>query len=126
MHVRSLLAETLHPNFHSKDTPFICFPSQDPQGSLISVQTGWMWGWNTGYKGNISPFYEIPKGWTRLQGTRKTLISTIQNNQQSFNKLQSKLQLFWTHPSLLAKIKCDPLRLVIESSWSTTKEPPTF
>jgi hypothetical protein len=38
--VRSFLAETLHPNFNSNDTPFICVPSWDPQGSLVSVQSG--------------------------------------------------------------------------------------
>jgi hypothetical protein len=37
-------------------------------------------GWNTGYKGYTSPFYENPKGWTRPQGTGKTLISIIQND----------------------------------------------
>jgi hypothetical protein len=80
-------------------------------------------GWNTGYKGYTSSFDENPKGWTRTQGTGKTLISTIQNNQQSFNRLPSKLKLFWTHPSPSCKDKqCDPPRLVIESSWSMTKE----
>jgi hypothetical protein len=68
-----------------------------------------------------------PKGWTRPWGTGKTPISTIQNNWQSFNSLQSKLQLFQTHPSPSCKDKqCDPLRLVIESSWSMTKEPSIF
>jgi hypothetical protein len=78
-------------------------------------------------QGYTSPFYDNPKGWTRTQGTGKTPISTIQNNQQSFNRLQSKLQLFQTHPSPSCKDKqCDPLALVIENSWSMTKEPSTF
>jgi hypothetical protein len=78
-------------------------------------------GWNTGYKGYTSPFYENPKGWTRPQGTGKTMISTIQNNWQSFNRLQLKLQLFQTHPSPACKDKqCNPLILVIENPWNMT------
>jgi hypothetical protein len=34
-------------------------------------------------QGHTSPFYDNPKDWTRTQGTGKTLISTIYNNQQS-------------------------------------------
>jgi hypothetical protein len=119
--VRSFLAETLHPNFNSKDTPFICVPSRDPQGSLVSVQSGQKWGGTMDIKDTLPPFYENPKGWTGPQGTGKTLISKIQNNQKSFNRLQSKLQLFQTHPSPTCKDKqCNPLRLVMENPWSMT------
>jgi hypothetical protein len=115
MHARSFLVEILCPNSNSKDTPFICAPSRYPQGRLVSVQSGhWV-------KRYTSPFYEYPKGWTRPWGTGKTLISTIQNNWQYFSRLQSKLQLFRTHPSPFCKDKqCNPLRLVIESPWSMT------
>jgi hypothetical protein len=37
-------------------------------------------GWNTGYKGYTSPFYENPKDWPRPWGTGNTLISIIENN----------------------------------------------
>jgi hypothetical protein len=79
-------------------------------------------------QGYTSPFYNNPKGWTRPRGTGKTPISTIQNNQQFFfNRLQSKLQLFQIYPSPSCKDKqCNPLRLVIESSWNMTKEPSIF
>jgi hypothetical protein len=70
---------------------------------------------------------DSPKGWTRPRDTVKTPISTIQKNQQSFNRLQLKLQLFQTHPSLTCKDKqCNPLRLVIENPWSMTWEPSIF
>jgi hypothetical protein len=78
-------------------------------------------GWNTGYKGYTSSFYDNPKGWTSPRGTGKTLISTIQNNRRSFSRLQSKLQLFQTHLSPACKNKqCNPFRLVVESPWSMT------
>jgi hypothetical protein len=116
MDIRSFLAETLHPNFNSMDT----VPSRDWQGSLVSIQSGWMWSVNTGYKGYTSPFYENPKGWTRPQGTGKTLISTIENNGQSFNWLQLKLQLFQTHLSPTCKSKqCNPLRKSLEYNMRT-------
>jgi hypothetical protein len=60
---------------------------------------------------------------------QERLISTIQNNQQSFNRLQSKslLFLFWSHPSPTYKDKrCNPLRLLIENPWSMTWEPCIF
>jgi hypothetical protein len=46
-----------------QDTPFICVPSRDPQGSLVSVQSGWMWGGTLDIKDTLLPFYENPKGW---------------------------------------------------------------
>jgi hypothetical protein len=120
MHVRSFLAETLHPNFNSKDVPFIC-PIPGPTG-----KPGICLEW-TDVGRNTSPFYENHKDWTRPQGTGNTLISTIQNNGQSFNRLQSKLQLFQTHPSPTCKDKqCNPLRLVIENPWIMTQEPSIF
>jgi hypothetical protein len=78
-----------------------------------------MWGGTLDIKDTLTPFYENPKGWTRPQGTGKTLISTIQNNGQSFNRVQSKLLMFQTHSSPTYK-QCNPLRLVIENSWSMT------
>jgi hypothetical protein len=82
---------------------------------------------NTGHKGYTSPFYDNPKGWTRPRDTGKTPISTIQNNQQSFNRLQSKLLLFQTHLSPTCKDKqCNPLRVVIKSPGSMTREPSLF
>jgi hypothetical protein len=86
-----------------------------------------MWGGTLDIKDTLPPFYENPKGWTRPQGTGKTLISTIQNNRRSFNRLQLRLQLFRTHPSPTCKDKqCNPLRLVIENPWSMTREPSIF
>jgi hypothetical protein len=86
-----------------------------------------MWGGTLDIKGTLLPFYENPKGWTRPQGTGKTLISTIQNNQQSFNRLQSKLQAVLDTPCPSCKDKqCNPLRLVIENPWSMTLEPSIF
>jgi hypothetical protein len=128
MHVRSFLVETLCPNFNSKDTPFICSLSQDLQGSLVSVQSGQMWGGTLDVKDTVlPPFMKILRAGLKPQGTGKTLIFSIQNNRQSFNRLQPKLQLFWTHHSVSCKDKqCDPLTLVIESSWSMTKEPSIF
>jgi hypothetical protein len=61
MHVRCFLGENLHPNFNSKDTPFICVPSQDPQGSLVSVQSGWMWGGTLDIKDTLPLFVKILK-----------------------------------------------------------------
>jgi hypothetical protein len=59
MYVRSFLAETLSPNFNSKDTPFICVPSRDPQGSLVSVQSGQMRGGTLDIKDTLPPFTKI-------------------------------------------------------------------
>jgi hypothetical protein len=53
--------KTLHPNSSSKDTPFICVPSQDPQGSLVSVQSRWIWGGTPGIKDILPPFMTILK-----------------------------------------------------------------
>jgi hypothetical protein len=50
MHARSFLVEALCPNSSSKDIPFICAPSWDPQESLVSVQGGQMWGEKLGIK----------------------------------------------------------------------------
>jgi hypothetical protein len=111
MHVRSFLAEKLCHNFNS----FIYVPSWDPQGSLVPVQSRRMWGGTLDIKDTLPLFYENPKGWTRPQSLGKTLISTIQNNRQSFNRLQLKLQLFWTHPSPTCKYKqCNPIRKLLE------------
>jgi hypothetical protein len=59
MHVRSFLAETLHPNFNSKDIPFICVPSWVPQGSLVPVQSGQMWGGTLDVKDILLLFMKI-------------------------------------------------------------------
>jgi hypothetical protein len=78
-------------------------------------------------KDTLPPFYENPKSWSGPQDTGKTLISKIQNNQESFNRLQSKLQLFQTYPSPTCKDKqCNPLRSVMENPWSMTQEPSIF
>jgi hypothetical protein len=60
-----LLVKTLCPNSSYKYTPFICAPSGDPQGSLVSVQSRWMWGETLGIKGYTSPFYDNPRGCTK-------------------------------------------------------------
>jgi hypothetical protein len=44
-------------NFNSKDTPFICVPSWDPQGSLVSVQSGWMWSGTLDIKDTLPPSF---------------------------------------------------------------------
>jgi hypothetical protein len=80
-------------------------------------------GWNTGYKGYTSPFYDNLR--TRPQGTSKT--DFHHPKWSSFNRLQSNLQLFWTYPSPSCKDKqCAPLRLIMESLWSMTQEPSIF
>jgi hypothetical protein len=75
MHARSFFVEALCPNFISKDTPFICAPPWNLQAGICPEWTNV--GWNTGYKGYTSIFYDNPKGWTRPQGTGKIPISTI-------------------------------------------------
>jgi hypothetical protein len=68
-----ILVETLCPNSSSKDTPFICVPSRDPQGSLVSIQSGPMWGKTLGIKDTLLPFMTIlrarpgPETLVRLQ-----------------------------------------------------------
>jgi hypothetical protein len=77
-------------------------------------------GCNTEYKGHTSPFHENPKGCTRTQNSKKTLISTVQNNRQSFNRLHSKLQLFQKLPFPTYKDKqCNPLRKPLEYKMRT-------
>jgi hypothetical protein len=78
---------------------FYMCPIPGPIGKLVSVHSGWVWGGTLGIKTTLPPFYDNPKDWTRPQDTGKTPISTIQNNQESFNRLQLKLQLFRTHLS---------------------------
>jgi hypothetical protein len=56
-----LLVESLRPNSSSKDIPFICAPSQDPQGSLVSVQSGQIWARTLGIKDTLPPFMTIPR-----------------------------------------------------------------
>jgi hypothetical protein len=61
MHARSFLVEALCPNSSSKDIPFICALSWDPQGSLVSVHSGWMWGKTLGIKDTFCLFVTILK-----------------------------------------------------------------
>jgi hypothetical protein len=75
------------PNSSSKDTPLICVPSGDPQGSLESVQSGQMWGETLGIKDTLLPFMTIlrvgpdPETLVRLQfqpsRTTDSLLKTI-------------------------------------------------
>jgi hypothetical protein len=82
---------------------------------------------NSSSKDTLLPFVTIlragpdPEALVRLQFPPSRTINSL------FNRIQSKLQLFQTHPSPSCKDKqCDPLRLVIESSCSMTKEPSIF
>jgi hypothetical protein len=59
MHARSFLVDALCLNSSSKDIPFICAPSQDLQGSLVSVQSGQMWSKTLGIKDTLLPFMTI-------------------------------------------------------------------
>jgi hypothetical protein len=59
MHARSFFVEVLCPNCSSKDIPFICAPSWDPERSLISVQSGQMWGKTLGIKDTLLPLMTI-------------------------------------------------------------------
>jgi hypothetical protein len=77
MHVRSFLVETLHPNFNSKVTPFICVPSWDPQGSLVSVQSGRMWGGTLDRKDTFPPFMKILRARLDPRALEKLLLLMV-------------------------------------------------
>jgi hypothetical protein len=83
-------------------------PHPGPTGKLASFQSGQMWSKNTGYKEYTSPFF-----WTVLRAgpDLKTVV-----------KLQYPPSR--TIDSLLKQ--CNPLRLVIERSWTITQEPSIF
>jgi hypothetical protein len=83
MHGRFFLVETLHPNSSSKATPFVCVPSGDPQESLVSVQSGQMWGKTLGRKDILLPFMTIlragpdPETLVRLQFPPSKIIDSL-------------------------------------------------
>jgi hypothetical protein len=62
----------LHPNSNSKDTPFICALSWNPQGSLVSFQSGQMWGGTLDIKDTLPHFMKILRAGLDPQGTGKT------------------------------------------------------
>jgi hypothetical protein len=124
MHARSFLVETLCPNFNSKDSPLICVPSQDPWGSLVSVQSGSMWGETLDIKDTLLPFMTIlragpdPRALERLQFPPSRIIDSLLTD-YSWN------YSCFRHSSPTCKDKqCNPL--VIENPCSMTQEPPIF
>jgi hypothetical protein len=104
MHTRSFLMEALCPNSRSKDTPFIFAPSGEPQGSLVSVQSGWIWGETLDIKDTLLLFMTIlragpdPEALIRLQfppsRTSDSFLTDYSGNYSCFGHL----------PLLLAKI----------------------
>jgi hypothetical protein len=82
-----------------------------------------MWGETLGIKDTLLHFMTILRAGPDPRALKRLTISTIQNNRQSFNRLQLKLQLFQRHPSPTCKDKqCNLLRLIIESPWSMTQD----
>jgi hypothetical protein len=102
MHARSFLVQTLHPNSSSKDTHFICVPTREPQGSLVSVQSGWIWGETLDIKDTLLLFMTIlragpdPEALVRLQfppsRTINSLLTDYSQNYSCFRHILSFLQ----------------------------------
>jgi hypothetical protein len=104
MHARAFLVKNLCPNCSSKGIPFICVPSGDPQGSLVSVQSGQMWGETLDIKDTLLPFMTIlragpdPEALVRLQfPPSRTINSLLTDYSQNYS-------CFRYTPPLLAKI----------------------
>jgi hypothetical protein len=94
MHARSFLVDALCPNSSSKDIPFLCSPSQNPQGSWYLSRVDGCGGETLGIKDTLLPFMTMlragpdPRALERFQflpsRTSNSLLTDFSQNYSCF------------------------------------------